>query len=615
MHIKTLKIWNFRCIGQGNNGEPGLTIDFNPSINLLIGANDSGKTAIIDAIKYCLGTQTYDPVRIDEEDFYQNPDNKERSHEFKIEIIFGGLSDIEGGQFLEYINFNEKNEAELTVKFTATNKDNRITTNLKSGIDEEGQYLEGSVRDLLRVTYLKPLRDAEVELSPGYRSRLYQILKSHNIFIKKENKKHIFEKYFEYANKLVLDFFEKEELEDNQELSIEKGEVGGKKIKEMFTSQTREFLEERDKRTPQIKITSAELQSILRKLELALEENKAGLGTLNLLYMAAELIHLKRENYYGLRLALIEELEAHLHPQAQLRVLKTLINKEKSGVQYILTTHSVILGSSIPLEYVKICYNGAVYSLDKNSTALDESDYKFLERFLDATKANIFFAKGIIIVEGYAENIIIPTVAEIIERPLHKYGVSIVNIGSKAFLRYVNIFKQKNGSTLPIKVAVVTDLDVDIDEGRDIEENQDVNNSEERKNIEKKYSSNDGNIKVFVSPYKTLEYDIALGNLYEYMYKAVEIAKKCNRNNWVNEGELKNILNNKYDLNVNEKKEKAKYIYQSLKKGKASKTTVAQWFAKLMIENKSHFLELIEKDCKENNGISHIVNAIKHVTE
>ena len=66
-----------------------------------------------------------------------------------------------------------------------------------------------------------------------------------------------------------------------------------------------------------------------------------------------------------------------------------------------------------------------------------------LERFLDSTKANLFFAKGVIFVEGDAENILMPVIAKIIGMPLEKYGVSIVNVGSLAFLRYANIFKRK----------------------------------------------------------------------------------------------------------------------------------------------------------------------------
>lgn len=88
------------------------------------------------------------------------------------------------------------------------------------------------------------------------------------------------------------------------------------------------------------------------------------------------------------------------------------------------------------------------------------ADYKFLERFLDATKANLFFARGLIMVEGDAENLLIPAIAQLIGRNLYKYGVSVVNVGSTAYKRYVNIFKRKDGKSFGMPIAVVSDLDV-----------------------------------------------------------------------------------------------------------------------------------------------------------
>ena len=612
MFLKKIKIWNFRSINKGENEQPGLEVEFNPSLNLLIGANDSGKTAIIDAIRLCLGTQTYDQMRVDVEDFYQDPNTKQRATEFKIECWFTDFSDEEAGQFLEWINFTDKKDVELRVWFTAINKNNRIITNLRAGIDDEGQYFIGEARDLLRVTYLKPLRDAEIELSPGYRSRLYQILKSHPVFEKKNPvDKHPLEKYFDAASQLALDFFEKDTLEKREDLNIEGNEKGGREIKQIFNKQTKDFLETGDKREPEIKITPNELNAILRKLELIIEENKPGLGSLNLLYMAAELIHLQRENYLGLRLALIEELEAHLHPQAQLRVLKSLLSKNDDKTQYILTTHSTQLGSSIPLEHIKLVLNSKVYSLDSNSTSLNKDDYKFLERFLDSTKANLFFAKGVIFVEGISENIIIPTLAEILDRPLHKYGVSIVNVGSKAFLRYCNIFKQNNGNSIPIKVAILTDLDFNI--------NEDVNDDERNQKIAEirdKYKSDDGYIITVVSPFRTLEYDISRGNLYEEMHLAIQIAKKIHsKKDWISEEELKNLKENLSDINQNNIYERAKKIFEPLEKRQASKSIAAQWFSKILIDKKDSVLEKIKNDYDNNVGIKYIVEAIEHVTE
>lgn len=50
--------------------------------------------------------------------------------------------------------------------------------------------------------------------------------------------------------------------------------------------------------------------------------------------------------------------------------------------------------------------NGYGYDLAEGKTGLEKGDYLFLQRFLDSTKANLFFAKGVIMVEGDAESII-----------------------------------------------------------------------------------------------------------------------------------------------------------------------------------------------------------------
>ena len=176
--------------------------------------------------------------------------------------------------------------------------------------------------------------------------------------------------------------------------------------------------------------------------------------------MALELLLFETEGNI-LNLCLIEELEAHLHPQAQLRTIKHFQNKNNENNQIILTTHSITLASSVKLENLILCKNNKAYSMRAEYTKLEEHDYKFLEMFLDATKANLFFAKGVILVEGTAENILIPTIAEIIGKPLHEYGISIVNVGNIAFFKYSKIFlREKEEEKLDIPVAIITDLDI-----------------------------------------------------------------------------------------------------------------------------------------------------------
>jgi putative ATP-dependent endonuclease of OLD family len=100
------------------------------------------------------------------------------------------------------------------------------------------------------------------------------------------------------------------------------------------------------------------------------------------------------------------------------------------------------------------------YPMDEQCTMCTEQDYNFLHRFLDATKANLFFAKGLILVEGDAENLIVPEIAKIIGRDLHHYGISIVNVGSTAYKRYVKIFQRKDGRKFNMPISIISDLDI-----------------------------------------------------------------------------------------------------------------------------------------------------------
>ena len=183
-----------------------------------------------------------------------------------------------------------------------------------------------------------------------------------------------------------------------------------------------------------------------------------GLGTLNRLFMASELLHLNKKDYDGLRLGLIEELEAHLHPQAQMQVIESL--QKQNNIQLILTTHSPNLASKVKLENIIICEGDNSFPLGKEYTKLNDDDYTFLEKFLDTTKANLFFAKGIIMVEGWAEEILLSSLAKSIDIDLTAKGVSVVNIGHTGFDHYSNIFLRNEAPAMNIPVAVITDSDV-----------------------------------------------------------------------------------------------------------------------------------------------------------
>ena len=75
------------------DGKPGLEIHFQEGVNVLIGENDSGKTAIVDAIRYVLRTQSGEFIQFEDKDFYQEPDGN-RKDEFKIECVFDGINEM-----------------------------------------------------------------------------------------------------------------------------------------------------------------------------------------------------------------------------------------------------------------------------------------------------------------------------------------------------------------------------------------------------------------------------------------------------------------------------------------------------------------------------------------
>src|SRR5690606_6318743 len=111
-------------------------------------------------------------------------------------------------------------------------------------------------------------------------------------------------------------------------------------------------------------------------------------------------------------------------------------------VQVIVTTHSPNLASKIKIENLVLVEGQRAYSLADGQTKLAKGDYRFLERFLDSTKANLFFARGVLIVEGDAEAILIPTLAKLVSQDLTHHGVSIVNVGGTGLRRFARIFQR-----------------------------------------------------------------------------------------------------------------------------------------------------------------------------
>lgn len=593
MYLSNLKLWNFRKFGsQGDiNPEiPNLDLNLTKGLNVIIGENDSGKTAIIDAIKLVLKTHSYDYIRVEDKDFYNG------TNHFKIELTFESLVPDEAKNFTEWLGWvgsGENSTPFLRLSYDVTKQDGKILpADIRAGVDEDGYLLTAEAKEYLKTTYLKPLRDAENELVAKRNSRLSQILLGDEAFKGRENTNELVH-IFSSLKTSLEDYFEGEfEVKTTNEAGEEQinKPQDGKQIKDKIDSYIKGFYG--DNFEAAFNATSNDIKSILEKLTLFLkDELNPGLGTLNRLFMAAELLHLNKSNWSGLRLGLVEELEAHLHPQAQMQVIEAF--QKQGAIQLILTTHSPNLASKLKLENLIICNNGNAFPMGDPYTKLSGDNYKFLEKFLDTTKANLFFAKGVILVEGWAEEILLPSIAKAIGINLTEKGVSIVNIGHTGFEHYSKIYLRNVEPFMTIPVAVITDSDVKEYEkdGNDyIKKDADTVQVETQQKIANIIEQAEQSVQYFVAPNWTLEYSlfksISLTTMFQTAVRAIHT-----RTDWT-------------DF---EKALAEKLIKKSLKK-----TEIAYQIANTIDED----LIKPEREIQigEIDAINYLVNAIKYAT-
>lgn len=513
MYLQKLIIKNFRAIES-------LTVEFNKGVNVLIGENNSGKSAIIDALRICLGYgKQLREIVIKESDFYfdRTKPSYEKSEieiEFHLHFKFDDITENavkEKRYFLELTHQEENSpEQELRLHFRywlekSTRKDDRYDVRWEVwGGTYEGQSVPNEPLQLIGYTFLDALRDATQKLRPYSQNNKLASL---------------FENLMEYKDKqensIPLNKDKKRELAGNlvKWLKDENDEFGNewkyliKEAEKNVIEHFKESIIEEEPTKVEIGFSGYEYKDIVNNLQMSIpifdEENlkkgtqqryfmlnQNGLGENNLIYAATilgDLINRKEAGHY--HALLIEEPEAHLHPQKQNTFFNYLNTLSDKNIQTFITSHSPTITAKSDLNFVIVLQkqNNKVNAVAIKDIDLSTENKNHLRKFLDVTKSQLFFAKGVILVEGISEAILFPVFAKVMDaldkdkydpidnngkewRPkynLERKGIEIVNVSGVAFEHFAKLFipKEDNEACLSSRCAIITDDDSDKNNG------------------------------------------------------------------------------------------------------------------------------------------------------
>lgn len=581
MYISELIINGYRNCGEKSR------LSFNAGLNILVGENASGKSTIIDALRMILR----DPEQpyISEDDFYKSFIGNVQKRNIQIDVTLRNLSQEEKVTFLSWCNAEFDAELHMEVE-SKPNPKGYFKKSIWGGKSKASAFEEDTF-DFINVIYLPALRNAEEKLTNGRKSRLALLLKHQ---YKNEARQNELVTAFNDFNKSVI------KNKDNKfnEIAKARGDINTAMEKSMGNVFGQSV---------NLQFTENSFSSILQSIKMVFFPNVGemddekfrdvainSLGYNNLLYIATVFAELEAMNNNLFTVLLIEEPEAHLHPQIQSKLIKYLqkLSNEKKNLQIILTTHSAVLASSVSVDAI-IHVTGTETGITVKKLSdfgLDDSIKNYLNRWMDITKSTLLFSKGVILVEGICEAMLLPAFAPIVLRKYNKEhqrklpctleeaGVTVVNINGINFKYFYPLFCDTdwNEERLPIWCSGITDRDPLPDVEKD-DEGKIVKKEEKYPVKGEKIVGGNAAIdladdinstqraRLYVAPLKTFEYDLAMSGNISIMAEVLE-------EKWPKDGgekgvknQCKQIINkNNVYIDKEEMREDAKFIYKHI---------------------------------------------------